>query len=133
MSVCVVSDRTVGLVAGFALGQPDLLPPGWTAQTLSRRLRALNELTFRERYPQASFDRDWSECPEPVAGANLPQTFRAVQDIVYNANLAADRDLGLILSALLRRAVELLPEGATGSVFHERDVALGGHLGPDRA
>lgn len=89
---------------------------------VSRRLRALNERTFRERYPQAPSDRGWSECPEPVADASLPQIFRALQDIVYNADLTADRDLALILSALLKRAVELLPEGANGSLFHEHDV-----------
>ncbi|MNL55633.1 hypothetical protein D3C87_1790620 [compost metagenome] len=57
---------------------------------------------------------------------SLPQIFRALQDIVYNADLTADRDLGLILSALLKRAVELLPEGASGSLFHEQDVAASG-------
>lgn len=122
MSVCMVSDRTVGLVAGFAQSQSDVLPPGWIALGLSRRLRALNERTFRERYPQAPSDRGWSECPEPVADASLPQIFRALQDVVYNADLTADRDLALILSALLKRAVELLPEGANGSMFHEQDV-----------
>lgn len=33
MSVCMVSDRTVGLVAGFAASQPDVLPPGWRCQS----------------------------------------------------------------------------------------------------
>lgn len=115
MSVRIVSDRTIGLVAGFALSQPDVLPLGWTVQELSRRLRALNELTFRERYPQAPLDRECSECPEPVSSTGLHQTFRALQDVVYNANLAVDRDLALILSAILKRAVELLPEGAAES------------------
>lgn len=122
MSVSVVSDLTIGLVAGVAADQPDVLPPGWSAHELSRRLRALNELTFRQRYPQAPFDRDWSECPDPVAGASLSQIFRALQDITYNIDLTADRDLGLILSALVKRAVELLPEGTSGSLFDEQDV-----------
>jgi hypothetical protein len=113
MSVCMVSDRTVGLVAGFAESQRDVLPPGWTASGLSRRLRALNERTFRERYPHAPSDHGWSECPEPVADVSLPQIFRALQDIVYNADLTVDRDLALILSALLQRAIGLLPEEAS--------------------
>lgn len=110
MSVSVVSDLTIGIVAGVAVDQPDVLPPGWTAHELSRRLRALNEMTFRQRYPQASFEREWSECPEPLADVRLSQIFRALQDVVYNADLTADRDLGLILSALLKRVIELSPD-----------------------
>ncbi|MGO4408529.1 MULTISPECIES: hypothetical protein [unclassified Brevundimonas] len=122
MSVCIVPDRTIGLVAGFVTNQPNILPSGWSVRTLSQRLRALNELTFRERYPQAAIDREWSECPEPVLSASLPQIFRALQDVVYSSNLAADREAALIVSSILGRAIELLPEGADKSGNHEPEV-----------
>jgi hypothetical protein len=121
MSVCILPDRTLGLVAGFVANQPNLLSPGWSVRRLSQRLRALNELAFHERYPQAAIDRAWSECPDVVLGASLPQVFRALQDVVYNSNLAADRETALFVSSILGRAIELLPEGAgrTGSQEHE--------------
>lgn len=118
MSASIVSDRTIGLVAGFAADQPDVLPPGWTAHELSRRLRVLNEVMFRRRYPRAPFEREWSECPAPVSAASLPQVFRALQELAYNADPAADPEAARLLPVILARAVKLLPQDAIGSIGH---------------
>lgn len=56
----------------------------------------------------------------------------AVQETFQDFYATADRDLGLILSALLQRAVEHLPEGASGSLFHEQDVTASENEAPCR-
>ena len=125
MSVCILPDRTIGLLAGFVTNQPNLLSSGWSVGRLSKRLRDLNELAFYEQFPQAALDRAWSECPEAVLGASLPQVFRALQDVVYNSNLAADREAALIVSSILVRAIELLPESAVKSGSRDHEVFSG--------
>ncbi|PQZ84434.1 MULTISPECIES: hypothetical protein [unclassified Brevundimonas] len=103
MSISIVSHQTISRIVGFAAGQADLVPVGWSSNDLYRKLREINERTFLARYPQAELEAGSSEPDIPGDAADFTKLVRALGDYEHNSDLSGERQLAALLVSLMSR------------------------------
>lgn len=103
MSIGIVPHQTISRIVGFAAGQADLMPVGWSSGDLYRRLREINEWTFLACYPQAEIKAGSSEPDIPGDAADFTKLVRALGEYEYNSDLLGEGQLAALLASLMSR------------------------------
>lgn len=103
MSISIVSHQTISRIVGFAEGQADLMPIGWSSSDLYLRLKEINERTFLACYPQAVLEAGSREPDFPGDAADFTKLVRALGEYEYNSDLSGEGQLAALLASLMSR------------------------------
>lgn len=103
MSTSIVSHQTISRIVGFAAGQADLMPVGWSSSDLYRRLRELNERAFLARYPQAELEAGPREPAIPGDAGDFTKLVAALGEYEYNSDLSGEGQVAALLVSLMSR------------------------------
>lgn len=103
MSISIVSHQTISRIVGFAAGQADLMPVGWSSSDLYQRLRELNQRTFLARYPKAELEAGSRELSIPADAADFTKLVAALSEYEFNSDLSGERQVAALLASLMSR------------------------------